>query len=198
MAGGRETDMGVEDIPLILTWYEDATDAARALGLDIDLPDVGCTDDDYWKNFDRKAWREALKGKVDMDPAEIDRCDPDWVLLKRIDGGLKEGGIEIWFDLEDGVRIRCTIGTAAKVARIIHEAASRGGLKLSETWPGNVVAMETRHPRHLPSFEKLSPIMEPAGYFWEEIWWVMRVNPRWLETAGECRIGFDPAGPGGR
>jgi hypothetical protein len=202
MAGLSECDMAVEDIPMILTWFEDATDAARALGLDIELPDVGETDKAYWANLDRQAWRDALKGKVDMDPDEIDACDPDWVLLKNIDGGRKKGGIEIWFDIEEGVRFRFRVGNAATVARIIHEAAARGGLKLSETWPGNVVASPTRCPINVSSAEELKAAlekaMEKAGYFWEHLWWVMRVDPDAASIPGGSGNGPAADGPGGR
>lgn len=174
-------DIAPENARLIATWFEDATAAAHALGIDVDLPDVGNQDPDYWQALDRKAWRDALKGKVDSTDDEIDHGDPDWVRLKRISGPAGPAGepdlcdtIEVWFDLEEGVRFRFCPRSAARLTAILRQAAALNGLRLSDAWPGNVIAMISRFGRGLPEPDDISPIMEASGWSRDgEISWVL-------------------------
>jgi hypothetical protein len=151
--------MKPEDVRLSAIWYEDATAVALALGLDIDLPDVGRQDAAYWEALDRQAWRDALKGKIDMPASEIDACDPDWVLLKRLwpDG-------EAWFDLESGVVFRIRAGDAGRLGALIRQLTALDGLRLSTSWPGNVVAMQSVLGAGIPEPEEVAPVMEAAGW----------------------------------
>ncbi|HYG86746.1 MAG TPA: hypothetical protein VD978_10845 [Azospirillum sp.] len=160
-----EKRLAAEDAALLATWYEDATVAAHALGLDIALPDVGSADPAYWAALDRREWRDALKGKINMTDEEIDACDPDWVRLKVIPGesGDERDLIEAWFDLEQGVRFRLRVRSAAHLRAIIKQVAALDGLRLSATWPGNVEATMSRFGAGLPEPDEIAPLMEAAG-----------------------------------
>jgi hypothetical protein len=62
---------------MFVTWYEDADSIARALGVDIGLPDVGNEDPAYWEKWWTGAaeWRASLLGRGDF----ADMCDRDIV-----------------------------------------------------------------------------------------------------------------------
>ena len=183
MAPARMPDdhVAAEDVPLICTWYEDATAAIQALGLGIELPDVGSKDPEYWSTLDRQAWRDALRGRVVASDEEIDHGDPDWLLLQRIPGAPGPGGvpderdeIQVWFDLEEGIRFRFRPRSAAHVRALIRNAAEQHGLTLSRTWPGNVVALPTVMGGGLPEPEEIDAVLEVAGWIrGRKITWTM-------------------------
>lgn len=162
--------MTPQDVPLLVTWYEDATVIARALGLDIDLPDVGCRDPEYWAKFDRKAWRHALKGKVAMIDEDIDRTDPDWIRL------IQGDGYEVWFDLETGVCFRCTVGTVGRVVDLIRLTAAEKGVRLADDWPGYVYAMRGVYGGGAPDDEDIAPLLEAAGFIEDKRMWRLRAD----------------------
>lgn len=153
------------EVPFQVIWYEDPSAAARALGVDVDLPDLGITDTEYWARFDRKAWRDALKGRVAMSNEEIDHCDPDWMRLALFPAENEpDRPIELWFDLEDGIVFRCAAGQLGEVVALIQTAAARAGLVLSDEWPGCVTAMQTRMGFGVPGDEQVRPLVEAAGF----------------------------------
>lgn len=154
-----------QDVPFLVIWYEDPTAAAKALGVDVELPDLGITAPDYWARFDRKAWRDGLKGRIAMSDEDIDRYDPDWVRLAVFPTeGEAQPPIELWFDLEDGVVFRCTAGHLGEVVALIRAAAARGGLTLSEEWPGSVMAMQSTGGAGVPREAHIRPLIEAAGF----------------------------------
>jgi hypothetical protein len=166
-------------VPFQVIWFEDATAAARALGVDIELPDLGITDREYWARFDRKAWRERLRGRVVMSEEDFARGDPDWVRLAVFPAmGQANKPIELWFDLEDGIVFRCTAATLADVAALVRAAAARAGLTLSDEWPGCVSAMQTRAGAGIPGDEELRPLLEAAGFEREGSGWRLAVARR--------------------
>lgn len=168
--------MTPEHVPFSVVWYEDPTAAARALGVQVRLPDLGITDRDYWERFDRKAWRDALKGKVAMGDEEIDRCDPDWVRLAVFPAeGDPEHPIELWFDLEDGIVFRCTAGHLGEVAQRILAAAASAGLTLSEDWPGCVIAMRTAYGNGIPEESQTNPLVQAAGFRQRRSGWYLAI-----------------------
>lgn len=105
---------------------------------------------------------------MDSTDGEIDHGDPDWVLLKRIDGEPGADGvpdprdeIEVWFDLEEGIRFRFGARSAARLRDILLQIAALDGLRLSDTWPGCVTAM----PSVLDGSEDMiAPLMTTAGW----------------------------------
>lgn len=170
--------MSVEAVRFQVIWYEDATVAARALGVDIELPDLRITDRQYWEHFDRKAWRASLKGRVAMSDEDFAHGDPDWVRLAVFPTQASASKpIELWFDLESGIVFRCTAATLAEVAILIRAAAERGGLTLSEDWPGCVTAIPTMSGAGIPDEAALRPLIEAAGFTWHEPDWRLSVAP---------------------
>lgn len=166
--------MAPQDVPVRVIWYEDATAAARALGVDVELPDLGITDRDYWARFDRKAWRNALRGRVAMSDEDLDRGDVDWVRLAEFPAeGDPRQPIELWFDLEDGIVFRSTAGHLGEVVALIQAAAARGGLSLSEEWPGCVTAMQSVAGAGVPPQEQVRPLIEAAGFRWRHPSWYL-------------------------
>jgi hypothetical protein len=154
------------DVRFIVNWFEDVNAIARGMGLDIELPDVGNEDDAYWETVNTKTWRDALKGKVAMTPEDIDRWDPDWVLLVRL-----EQGVEVWFDIEEGVRFRCVAKSIPYLTDYIRKLAREHDLVLSPVWPGTVWASQTGADGMDFWAEDLAPIMVPAGYVWKRTHW---------------------------
>jgi hypothetical protein len=170
--------MTPDSVPFSVIWYEDPTAAARALGVDVQLPDLGITDRNFWASFDRSAWRNSLKGRVAMSDEELDRSDPDWVPLAVFPTeGAPEHPIELWFDLEDGIVFRCRAGHLGEVARLIQTAAARAGLALSENWPGCVIAMQTAAGAGIPEESETRPIVETAGFRPRQSSWYLAVAP---------------------
>lgn len=169
--------MQAEEVPFRVIWFEDATLAAKALGVDIELPDLGNTDQQFWDSFDRKAWRDGLRGRVAMSDQELDRYDPDWVRLAVFPAGRGAESIELWFDLEDGIVFRCSAATLGDVVALIRAAAHRASLTLSETWPGCVWASQSMAGAGIPGDAALRPFTEAAGFRWEHPTWVLRVSP---------------------
>lgn len=170
--------MEIDDVPLIVSWFENPTVIARAMGLDIELPDPDNQDPAHVKWAMGLEWRSALSGKVDMSPEEMARHDPDWVRLKRL-----EGTTEAWFDLETGIVFRCRAADIGHTATVIRELASRCGLRLAtQRWPYSVVAIAAMGGAGL----ELAPRMEPAGFRWDEPWWILQQS---AARVRRCRPG---------
>jgi hypothetical protein len=165
-------------VPFSVIWYEDASAAAKALGVDIELPDLGNADKQFWATFDRKAWRASLRGRVAMSDQQLDRGDPDWVRLAVFPTGRGGKPVELWFDLEDGIVFRCTAGSLQDVVGLIRTAANRAELNLSESWPGCVMAMQSVAGAGIPADEALQPFLEAAGFRWQRPAWMLSQAPR--------------------
>lgn len=156
---GGDPGIAAPDLHFWVNWYENASLIARALGVDVDLPDVGNRDPGYWASFDRQAWRDAAKGRVEMAPEDIDRYDPDWLLLKTL-----WPGAEAWFDLEEGVKFKCPAGDLTRLVSLIRQLAALDGLRLSAEWPGTVTAMRSIAGWGTPTEEELRPYLTAAGF----------------------------------
>src|SRR5947209_1601294 len=82
---------------IVVNVFGNATDIARALGLDIELPDCDNQDPDYWDRIHANGgYKRRIEGRI-ADPWW--EGDPDWALLLRLPWG------EVWFDIEEGVKL---------------------------------------------------------------------------------------------
>ena len=100
---------------------EDATVVARALGLEVELPDVGSRDPAYWEAVRRDGWKPALRGRV-FDTEE--NGDDDWCTLLVFPWG------RVRFDLEEGVVVMTTVAGLVPALDLVHGLAGRGGVAL--------------------------------------------------------------------
>jgi hypothetical protein len=100
---------------VIMTIFADATAVARALGLDIDLPDPNNQDPAYWDQVHADGgYKRRIEARI-ADPWF--RGDPDWALLLRLPWG------EVWFDIEEGIKL------FLPAAEIPHALLLLGGLR---------------------------------------------------------------------
>lgn len=108
----------LEALPVRVNVFGDPTRVARALGLDIELPDVDRPDPAHWDAVRREGWKPALRGKV-ADTEEA-RGDPDRCTLQ----------IHAWgrvrFDLEEGVVVATTVGGLLPALDLVHGLGGRG------------------------------------------------------------------------
>ena len=82
---------------VVMNIFGDATAIARALGLDIALPDPDNEDPSYWDRIHADGgYKRRIEGRI-ADPWL--EGDPDWALLLRLPWG------EVWFDIEEGVKL---------------------------------------------------------------------------------------------
>ncbi len=93
---------------VVVNIFADATAVARALGLDIELPDSNNEDPAYWQRVHADGgYKRRVEGRI-ADPWL--KGDPDWALLLRLPWG------EVWFDIEEGVKLFLP---AAEIARAL-------------------------------------------------------------------------------
>jgi hypothetical protein len=171
--------MSPEAVRFQVIWFEDCHRGGARPGRVHRVADLGNTDKQYWARFDRKGWRNSLKGRVAMSDEDLARGDADWVRLAVFPSKAQTSKpIELWFDLEDGIVFRCTAATLAEVAALIHAAAKRAGLTLSAEWPGCVSAMQTQAGASIPADEELRPLLEAAGFEWRKPQWRLAVPQR--------------------
>jgi hypothetical protein len=164
--------MKIDDIPVLVNWFDNPTAVARAMGLAIELPDPD--NPDVADFAVQRAWRRALSGKIEMTAAEMARSDPDWVRLKRLGGS-----VAVWFDLGTGIVFRCDAADIHLAASSIRELARRCGFTLSaRRWPYSVVASPAIGSGRLPEGKELGPLMEGAGFRWHDHWWVLQGSAR--------------------
>lgn len=97
--------------------FGDPTRIARALGLDIELPDVDSRDPAYWEELRRVGWKPRLRGRI-ADTEE--RGDPDWCTLQVFSWG------RVRFDLEEGIVVQTTVGELLPALDLVHGLAARG------------------------------------------------------------------------
>ena len=113
---GDDADAGW--VPVRINVMVDATEVARALGLEIELPDVGSRDPAYWEAVRRDGWKPALRGRVH--DTEEERGDPDWCTLLAFPWG------RVRFDLEEGVVVQATVAGLLPALDLVHGLAGRG------------------------------------------------------------------------
>lgn len=120
--GGQEGPMGDDErlagLGVRINVFGDPTRIARALGLDVELPDVDSRDPAYWNEVRRVGWKPALRGRVA--DTEEERGDPDWCTLQ------VHGWGKVRFDLEEGVVVVTTVGGLLPALDLVHGLAGRG------------------------------------------------------------------------
>jgi hypothetical protein len=151
------------------------------LGLSIELPDLEIEDPAYWDCFDRDAWRKGLRGKVAMTDEELRQTDADWVRLKQPDQYA-----EFWFDIEEGIVIRCNAADAGRVVEVIRALAACHDIPLAAEGEPLVTAMQSIAGGNIPWGEALLEILGPAGFQWDRRHWLLAVG-------GDRRRSSDPA-----
>jgi hypothetical protein len=107
---------------VVVNIFADATAVARALGLDIELPDCNNEDPAYWERIHANGgYKRRIEGRI-ADPWL--KGDPDWALLLRLPWG------EVWFDIEEGVKLFLP---AAEIARalLLLDGLQAKGVRLS-------------------------------------------------------------------
>ena len=117
---------------VVVTIFADATAVARALGLDIELPDPDNEDPAYWMQVHANGgYKRRIEGRI----ADVwSNGDPDWALLLRLPWG------EVWFDIEEGVKL---FVPAAEISRalILLEGLRANGIRLSGEDGGSLVTV---------------------------------------------------------
>jgi hypothetical protein len=94
---------------VVLNIFADATAVARALGLDLELPDSDNEDPAYWERVHADGgYKRRIEGRI-ADPWL--NGDPDWALLLRLPWG------EVWFDIEEGIKLFLP---AAEITHALH------------------------------------------------------------------------------
>lgn len=149
---------------VIVSIYRDPTRVARALGLDIELPDVDCTDPDFWERVHATGWKPQLAGKIA--DAEFDG-DPDWCLLLRLDFGT------VRFDLEEGIKIMTELRDLPRAMQLVRRLGDAGIPLKDEDGVWLVHAMGSMFPTE-PGFDdgmRAAGLVQNAR---QDLWWEPR------------------------
>ena len=93
-----EHDTPLARLRVRMNVFGDPTRIARALGLEIELPDVDSRNPAYWEELRCVGWKPGLRGRVA--DTEEERGDPDWCTLQVHAWG------RVRFDLEEGVVVQ--------------------------------------------------------------------------------------------
>jgi len=144
--------------------FGDPTKIAHALGLDIELPDVDCTDPDYWERVHATGWKPQLAGKI-ADP-EFDG-DPDWCTLLRLDCGT------VRFDLEEGIKIVTELRHLPGAMQLVYRLGDAGIPLKNEDGDWLVYAMGCVFPQH-PDFDAGMRAAGLVQHARQELWWEPR------------------------
>ena len=136
--GGRR----LEALPVRINVFGDPTRIARALGLEVELPDVDSRDPAYWAEVRRVGWKPRLRGKVA--DTEEERGDPDWCTLQVHPWG------KVRFDLEEGVVVVTTEGGLLPALDLVHGLAARGVPLRDADRSALVAVMQTLLGRGVP------------------------------------------------
>jgi len=153
----RHGDRVVVDI------FLDSTAVARVLGLDIELPDSDNEDPAYWERVHAEGgYKRRIEGKI-ADPWW--EGDPDRALLLRLPWG------EVWFDIEEGVKLFVVAGDIAR-ALLLLDGLGRNGICLTgEDGESLVRVSPTRHDDDV--LERVRAQLQAAGLvlgFNEIVW----------------------------
>jgi len=107
----------LERVPVRINVFGCPTRIARALGLEVELPDVDSRDRASWDEIHRVGWKPRLRGRI-HDPEEDG--DPDWCTL------LASPFCEGRCDLEEGVVVATTVAGLPPTLDLVHGLAARG------------------------------------------------------------------------
>jgi hypothetical protein len=110
---------------IVVNLFGDATGIARALGLDIELPDSDNEDPAYWERVHADCgYKRRIDGRI-ADPWW--NGDPDWSLLLRLPWG------EVWFDIEEGVKLFLVADDIPRALLLIENLRAKGVRLIDET-----------------------------------------------------------------
>ena len=110
---------------IVVNLFGDSTRIARALGLDIELPDPDNEDPSYWERVHADGgYKRRIDGKI-ADPWW--NGDPDWSLLLRLPWG------EVWFDIEEGVKLFLVADDTPRAMLLIESLRAKGISVTDET-----------------------------------------------------------------
>jgi hypothetical protein len=140
--GAMEDDMPLAELRVHINVFGCPTRIARALGLDIELPDMNNRDPAYWAEVDRVGWKPALRGKIA--DTEEERGDPDWCTMQVHPWG------RVRFDLEEGVVVVTTVGGLLPALDLVHGLAARGVPLRDADGSALVAVMQTLLGRGVP------------------------------------------------
>ena len=148
---------------VVVSIFADVTAVARALGLDIELPDPDNQDPAYWQQVHANGgYKRRIEGRIaDTWP----NGDPDWALLLRLPWG------EVWFDIEEGVKL---FVPAAEISRalLLLDGLRANGICLSGEDGGSLVTVcPTKLGRN--ELQRVRDRLEAAGLvqgFNEIVW----------------------------
>jgi hypothetical protein len=144
----------IADIPFIVNLFGDPTQIARALGLDIELPDPDQTDAAYWAEIHRTGWKHKLVGKVADQNLLNGHYDADWVLL------IEKPFCAIWFDIEEGIRFRGKADQFAETIALVRSLEAKG---IPFWWEDGDCLIRASQSMFAPGLPDLGPIFEAAG-----------------------------------
>ncbi len=116
--------------------FADATAVARALGLDIELPDCDNEDPAYWERVHANGgYKRRIEGRI-ADPWL--EGDLDWSLLLRLPWG------EVWFDIEEGVKLFLPAAEIARALLLLDGLRAKGICLTGEDGKSRVWVSPTR------------------------------------------------------
>lgn len=121
---------------MVMNIFADATAVARALGLDIDLPDSDNEDPAYWEQVHADGgYKRRIEGRI-ADPWF--KGDPDCALLPRLPWG------EVWFDIEEGVKLFLPAAEIARALLLLDGLRAKGTGPTGDDGRSLVCASPTR------------------------------------------------------
>jgi hypothetical protein len=148
---------------IVVNVFGNATDIARALGLDVELPDCDNEDPAYWDRIHANGgYKRGIEGRI-ADPWW--NGDPDWALLLRLPWG------EVWFDVEEGVKLFLAVSDIPR-ALLLLDGLRAKGIRLSDEDGNSLVRV---YPSRLDddALQRVRERLEAAGLvqsFNEIVW----------------------------
>lgn len=155
---------------VVVNIFADATAVARALGLDIDLPDSDNEDPAYWEQVHADGgYKRRIEGRI-ADPWF--KGDPDWALLLRLPWG------EVWFDIEEGIKLFLPAAEIVRALLLLDGLRAKGIGLSGEDGSSLVWVSPTRFDDGV--LERVRERLEAAGFVrgLNEIVWELPPHPR--------------------
>jgi hypothetical protein len=155
---------------VVVNIFADATAVARALGLDIDLPDSDNEDPAYWEQVHADGgYKRRIEGRI-ADPWF--KGDLDWALLLRLPWG------EVWFDIEEGIKLFLPAAEIVRALLLLDGLRAKGIGLSGEDGSSLVWVSPTRFDDGV--LERVRERLEAAGFVrgLNEIVWELPPHPR--------------------